>query len=120
MALLAHAKKGLSAKKLAEVTKFSVNHLSKILHILARHNYLESVRGPFGGFVLVKDPKLISLYEIYQIIEGELRDFECTITCGECYFEVCIFGNQPHRFNADFKTYLQVNTIENIKLNRTI
>ena len=120
MALLSKSEKGMSAKKLAEITKFSVNHLSKILHILTRNQYLKSMRGPFGGFVLVKDPETISLYEIYKVIEGELNNFECTITCDDCYFENCLFGNQPHEFNDNFKSYLKLKTLNDVKLNRAI
>lgn len=120
MALLSNSEKGMSAKKLADITRFSVNHLSKILNILTRNKYLKSLRGPFGGFILVKDPGTISLYEIYKIVEGELSSFQCTITCDDCYFENCLFGKQPHEFNENFQSYLKLKTLNDIKLNRTI
>ncbi|MBN1338109.1 MAG: Rrf2 family transcriptional regulator, partial [Bacteroidales bacterium] len=40
LALIAGTSKNLNANKIAGITKFSKNHLSKILSILVRHNYL--------------------------------------------------------------------------------
>ncbi|MBN2174175.1 MAG: Rrf2 family transcriptional regulator [Bacteroidales bacterium] len=120
LALIANTKRSLNAGKIADVTRFSKNHLAKVLHILVKHNYLDSLRGPNGGFTLKKDPASITLLEIYQLIEGELVQFECAITCHECYFESCIFGNYPHKFSGDFKRYLQDKTLIDFKLNKAI
>ncbi len=111
LALIARSKEKLNAVKLAEITLFSRNHLSKVLHILVKHNYLTSLRGPHGGFALKRDPKGISLLEIYELMEGELESFQCAITCNDCYFDECLFGNHPHRFSGEFRDYLQGKSI---------
>ena len=120
LALIANTKRKLNANKIADVTKFSRNHLSKILQILVKHNYLASLRGPTGGFTLIKQPGKISLFEIFKLIEGELQRFQCTITCDDCYFEICIFGNHPHQFNENFQEYLKDKTLDDFKLKREI
>ncbi|MCB0807369.1 MAG: Rrf2 family transcriptional regulator, partial [Bacteroidales bacterium] len=50
LALIANTERSLNANKIAEVTHFSRNHLAKVLHILVKHKYLDSLRGPNGGF----------------------------------------------------------------------
>jgi Rrf2 family protein len=120
LALIANTKRSLNANKIAEVTRFSKNHLAKVLHILVKHKYLDSLRGPNGGFTLKKDPTKITLLEVYELIEGELVGFQCAVACNECYFETCIFGNYPHQFSVDFKSYLQNTTLIDFKLNKAI
>jgi Rrf2 family transcriptional regulator, nitric oxide-sensitive transcriptional repressor len=117
LALIARSRNGINARKLAEVTKFSKNHLAKILHILVRHNFLDSVRGPSGGFTLKKDPADVSLLDVYQVIEGELTQFECAVSCKNCYFDVCIFGHYPHRFTGDFRNYLMEKKLNDFNIN---
>lgn len=116
LALIARSEEKLNAGKLAVMTLFSKNHLAKVLHILVKHNYLSSLRGPNGGFELRKDPKTINLLEIYELMEGELESFQCAITCNDCYFDDCIFGNHPHRFSGEFKAYLEGKSINDFNL----
>ncbi|MCF8365520.1 MAG: Rrf2 family transcriptional regulator [Bacteroidales bacterium] len=120
MALIAHTKNGLNAGEIADITRFSKSHLSKVLHILVKHNYLTSLRGPNGGFAISKDPKCISLLDIYQLIEGVLIGFECAITCGSCYFEACIYGKHLSEFSGNFEKYLKDMTLADIKISAEI
>ena len=120
LALIARSEEKLNAGKLAEVTLFSRNHLAKVLHILVRHNYLSSLRGPHGGFELKRDPKDISLMEIYELMEGELESFQCAITCSNCYFDECLFGNHPHRFSGEFRDYLQGKSINDFNVKQAL
>src|ERR1035437_4445426 len=93
MALIAKSKKQINATELAELTKFSRNHLAKVLQRLVKGNYIKSVRGPKGGFVINKNSKEISLLEIYELMEGALEQNKCNIHNGACQFSFCIFGN---------------------------
>jgi len=54
--------------------------LGKILQTLVRHNILSSQKGRSGGFVIVRSPKEIMLYDIIEIMDGP------------DYFEQCIMG----------------------------
>jgi Rrf2 family protein len=116
LALIARSKDKLNANRIAEITLFSRNHLSKVLHILVKHNYLSSLRGPNGGFALKQDPDKISLMEVYELMEGELDRFQCAVSCDDCYFEECLFGNHPHRFSGEFKAYLEGKSINDFNL----
>lgn len=120
LALIAQSKQKLNASRLASLTLFSKNHLSKMLHLLVKHNYLTSLRGPLGGFELKADPSEISLLEIYELVEGELESFQCAITCNDCYFEECLFGNFPQQFSGEFKDYLRGKNINDFKIKKAL
>ncbi len=58
--------------------------LAKILQQLARKKILKSVKGPHGGFILLKDPSEITLLDIVNIIDGEEIFTDCLIHEGSC------------------------------------
>ncbi len=107
MALIARNKELLNAQEIAEVTGFSKNHISKVLQQLVKFNFLNSSRGPKGGFVLKRNPEEISLMEIYRAIEGEIEQGTgCKMLCDSCPFNSCIFGGLSEKFSREFSTYL--------------
>ena len=58
--------------------------LGKILQQLAKHKILTSLKGPHGGFSLLKDPGDITLLEIVKIIEGDDIFNNCVIHNSTC------------------------------------
>jgi Rrf2 family protein len=116
LAIIGNSEERLNVNTLAEKTKFSRNHLAKIMNILVRNNYLSSERGPNGGFVLNPHSRNVTLFEILEVIEGRIEVFQCTITCGNCYFSSCLFGDQPKKFTTDFVNYLKSKTISDFNL----
>lgn len=116
LAIIGNSEEKLNVNKLAEKTKFSKNHLAKILNILVKNRYLTSDRGPTGGFIMNIDASNVTLFEILEVIEGKIETFQCTITCKDCYFESCLFGDQPKKFSADFINYLKGKTISDFNL----
>jgi Rrf2 family protein len=116
LAIIGNSEERLNVNTLAEKTRFSRNHLAKIMNILVRNNYLSSERGPNGGFVLNPNSRNVTLFEILEVIEGRIEVFQCTITCGNCYFSSCLFGDQPKKFTTDFVNYLKSKTISDFNL----
>lgn len=107
MALIARSEKLMNTQEIAEITGFSKNHISKILQQLVKNGYLISTRGPKGGFLVGEKTKKASLLEIYNLIEGELEDYNaCKMHCDQCPFQSCIFGGLEQRFKQEFKEYL--------------
>ncbi len=115
LAIIASSKVKLNAKKIAEALHVSVNHLAKILQVLAKNEYLESKRGPDGGFVMKKQADQISMLEVYQLIEGTLECKLCGITLNQCPFVECIFGGKPEAMTMEFITYLTKTKISDLK-----
>ena len=113
MGVLARSGESLSVQQISEQTGYSKSHTAKVLQQLARFNFLNSTRGPRGGFSLKKDPAQVSLLEIYRIIEGE-RDEKasnCRMECENCPFENCLFGGLNEKFNREFEAYLAKTTL---------
>lgn len=115
LALIASSTVRLNAKKISEILHVSQNHLAKILQVLAKNEYLESNRGPGGGFTLKKKADQISMLEIYQLIEGNVECQFCGITENNCPFITCIFGGKPDKLTNEFVEYLTNTKISDIK-----
>ncbi len=116
LAIIATSDEKYNVNRLAEKTRFSKNHLAKIMNTLVKNGYLNSERGPKGGFTLKENKANSTLFEILETIDGRISKFECTISCQDCYFENCLFGDQPNHFNTDFIRYLKNNTLSDFNL----
>ena len=115
LALIASSTVRLNAKKISEILHVSQNHLAKILQILAKNEYLESNRGPGGGFIFKKNADQISMLEIYQLIEGNVECQLCGIIENHCPFISCIFGGKPDKLTNEFVEYLTNTKISDLK-----
>lgn len=110
--LIAQSDKTMNVKMIAERTGSSRHHVAKILQRLVKEDYLSSVRGPHGGFKLIRDPKDITLLEIYETIEGHLSISECPMDNPICPFDKCIMGNIVSEMTSRFREYLTENTLD--------
>jgi len=115
LALIASATERLNAKKISEILHVSQNHLAKILQVLAKNEYLESNRGPGGGFTFKKNADQISMLEIYQLIEGNVDCQFCGITEIQCPFIECVFGGKPDKLTNEFVEYMNNTKISDLK-----
>jgi len=66
-----------SMKEISERQHIPVNYLAKIMRRLVKGGIVRSTVGPTGGYKLRRSPGEISLKEIYEAIEGELRMVDC-------------------------------------------
>ncbi len=112
MVLIARAEDGINAVKIAEISGFSKNHISKVLQRLVKNGLLKSVRGPMGGFTLKLDPADITLLEIYEGIEGSLDLTECPMAHDICGFDNCIMGTVVNKMTIEFRKYLKEQSLK--------
>lgn len=70
----------VSAKEIAEKYGISFEFVSKALQCLMRQKFIGSQQGATGGYVMVRDPKTLSVAEILDAVEGKSKIVEC---CGE-------------------------------------
>ena len=82
----------LNVHKIAESTGASRHHLAKVLQRLAKDKFIKSVKGPSGGFLLNKKPEEITLFDIYQSIEGKVVETGCPLDRTICPFTNCLTG----------------------------
>ncbi|HOI31232.1 MAG: Rrf2 family transcriptional regulator [Bacteroidales bacterium] len=112
MIIVAKAEKMANVIHIAELTGSSKHHVAKIFQRLVKDNFLESHRGPSGGFTLKKNPKEISLLEIYESIEGKIEVTTCPLDKHICPFEMCIMDNVTHKMTVDFREHLRSHTLQ--------
>ena len=83
--LAEHADLGArSAKDLAEMYSIPQEALAKILQRLTKAGLLVSQYGTNGGYVLARDPRMISAFEVIRAIDGPLFITSCSTTTGDC------------------------------------
>ncbi len=112
MVLIAKSENHINVNKLAEQMGSSRNHLAKVLQQLVKYNYLKSVRGPSGGFILNKPASEITILNIYEAIEGEVVSPECPLDKCICPFNKCLMGNLIKDMTKQFKEYFQDHTLK--------
>jgi len=111
MIIVAKADKMANVIHIAELTGSSKHHVAKIFQRLVKDNFLESHRGPTGGFTLKKSPKDISLLEIYESIEGKIEVTTCPLDKHICPFDKCIMDNVTRKMTVDFRDHLKSHTL---------
>lgn len=110
--------KVVSLKEIADKFQISSNHLSKILQRLAKAGYLNSTKGPNGGFKVTEYGKNISFMDVYIAIEGSHTMRECLFSSKSTKCRRCIMSGLISKFNEDFHDYMVTNKINdpNFKL----
>ncbi|MDD3876250.1 MAG: Rrf2 family transcriptional regulator [Bacteroidales bacterium] len=114
LALIAQSNEMISTIDIAKITGFSKNHLSKVLQILVKNGYINSTRGPKGGFVLKAKAEEIFLLEIYELFEGKLQQTHCSLHSGKCPFKSCVFGGLTGKFTNEFYNHMNNHTIAHV------
>jgi len=67
----------VNTKEIAERFHIPVELLAKILQRLAKGGLIVSHQGPKGGYVLAKDPGMITVSEVIRAIEGPINVTDC-------------------------------------------
>jgi len=71
-------------KEISDFADIPPKFLAKIAQELARAGVLEIRQGAKGGFVLLRDPKEITLLQVVEIMIGEIRLNDCTTNPKGC------------------------------------
>lgn len=106
MVLIARSKEMINVVAIADAIHSSRHHVAKIMQRLSKDGYVHSNRGPNGGFVLRKDPKDISLLNIFECIEGRFEIQSCPGHKDVCPFGSCLLGDLSFRLSTELREYL--------------
>lgn len=79
-----HEKSNTGIKEISEELNLPAPFLAKILQQLAKQKILNSVKGPNGGFSLLRKPESITMLDIVKIIDGDDLFKKCLIHDGSC------------------------------------
>lgn len=69
--------KPISIKEIAARQSISEKYLEQIISVLNKAGFVKSVRGPQGGYLLLKEPKEYTVGMILRLTEGSLAPVEC-------------------------------------------
>ncbi len=69
--------KPVPIKEIAAKQDISEKYLEQIIAVLNKAGYVKSIRGPQGGYMLIKMPKEYTVGMILRTIEGSLAPVEC-------------------------------------------
>lgn len=101
--------KRVSLKEIASEIDSPVAFTAKILHQLAKHNILESMKGPYGGFQIEKERiDDIKLTDIVYAIDGDSIYNGCALGFDECNAnKPCPLHEKFVGIRSDLKRMLQ-------------
>lgn len=115
MVLIAGSNEYLNVNIIAEKTGASKNHIAKVMQTMVKYDYVQSVRGPSGGFKMKIDPNEITLLDIFEAIEGKIHVPECPFGKEICPFDKCLMNGIFHKLTTELVDYLKSSTLaENV------
>ena len=80
--------------EIAKNLGFSYNHFAKVVQRLVHAGLLETERGPKGGIRLARDPKAVTMLDVYEAAGGEpLRPHRCLLDPKICAGRACALGH---------------------------
>jgi Rrf2 family protein len=114
MVLVARAGETINVQKIAEITGSSRHHVAKVMQRLVKEGFLASNRGPSGGFKLNIEPENITLLQIYESIEGNVKVIDCPHEKQVCPFDKCILGTVVSKMTQTFRDHLSTQTLADL------
>ena len=112
MILVARSDKLVNVNYIAELTASSRHHVAKVFQRLVKEGFINSSRGPSGGFSLKMAPEDVSFLDVYEAIEGKIIITKCPLDKPICPFDKCIFQNVITDLTLEFRTYMEEQTLD--------
>ena len=72
-----HTGDWIALKDISRRQEISVKYLEQIVSVLNKAGYLKSIRGPQGGYRLIRKPEEYSVGDILRLTEGSLAPVSC-------------------------------------------
>lgn len=64
-------------KTISKEERISVKYLERLVNELRKKNLVKSQKGKSGGYTLAKNPRLIRVGEVIEILEGTIAPMKC-------------------------------------------
>lgn len=100
------AQENAGIKEIAEFINASLHTVGKILQTLVRHNVINSVKGPSGGFYISKEQQKQPIINIVEAIDGRAVFKSCGLGLSKCS------ASHPCPIHDDYKEARDI--IENL------
>lgn len=115
MAVLAkNSQRRFANQDVADLLDASGNHLAKVMQRLVKAGLVNSIRGPQGGFQLDQSASTITLMNIYEAVEGPMKDFVCLSDNPICQAPGCILGQTIQNLHQQLKDCLDNTTLSEL------
>jgi Rrf2 family protein len=103
-----HGQTRRKAREIAADMDIPGKYLPQVLAVLAHAGIVASVSGPDGGYELARHPRDVSLLEVVEAVEGEVRSSECILRGGPCRWETACavhaaWSSAQDRFKAQLE-----------------
>ncbi|EQB87183.1 Rrf2 family protein [Clostridium punense] len=72
-----YGKDPISIKSISERQNISEYYLEQLFSSLRKSGLIKSIRGASGGYILGKEPKEITVYEVLEVLEGPIEISNC-------------------------------------------
>jgi len=102
-----------NTRAISEIYNIPLELLAKILQRLAKKGIIVSQNGPKGGYVLAKEPSLITIGEVIRAIEGPVQIVRChdgENTCSQT--ERCTVRSPLRRIESKIIELLDKTTLD--------
>jgi Rrf2 family protein len=109
--LAERADRRLNTPDIAKTLDVSEHHLQKVHQRLAKAGFIQAVRGPRGGFRLLRPAEEITLLEVFEAIDGPFNPCHCMLGHPGCRVNGCILGNLVDRVDSLVYDHLRQFTV---------
>ncbi|MBN2352774.1 MAG: Rrf2 family transcriptional regulator [Spirochaetales bacterium] len=94
----------------------SFKYLENIFQSLVKARIVRGTRGPEGGYVLERDPRSLSLYDIFRALEGPVFTVECFDEESACrHLALCPVRDLWGELRGSLEKFLKRRTLADIK-----
>ncbi len=79
-----HGKGPMLLKDIAAKENLSLKYMEQIIPSLKKAGLIKSLRGPYGGYVLLREPGKIEMKTILTALEGDIAPVHCVDEPEKC------------------------------------
>jgi len=111
-----HARDGFAKiKDVATAMDLPLSYTPQVLLLLARSGIAEGKPGRDGGYRLAKDPDRVSVLDVVEAAEGDLRSTTCILRGGPCRWEdACAVHGAWSSASEAFRSSLALTTLADL------
>lgn len=100
--------------EIAQAVEIPQGFSGRILGDLAKAGLLHSARGTTGGFALAQAPGEITLYQIKEVVDGDLGLDECVSGWDRCPSRRCQVHARWEPIREEIRTFLKRTTLADL------
>ncbi len=114
----------VSVQEIAQEEEISSHHLSKVMNQLARGKMVHPLRGPGGGYRLIRRADQITLWEVMGCLGARDVFEECAIGWANCSdADPCPLHERWSSLRQEIQTYLEtvkISELASVAVHKTI